>query len=116
MRTRTAVLLVISSSVLTALSFSALTARDQAPSNWKALELRCAQTDAALAEARLAQAQSQNKLIPSTIPQEQIQMLQAGVMLTRDRLQQLQRNVSDNPFGPQLAAATDILRSLELPH
>lgn len=102
--------------LITAFCLSGLLAREGAPSNWKMLEIRYAQADLELAMARLAQAESQNKLTSGTISQEMIDALKAGVKLTQDQLQQLTGKGSANPYAPQIAAAADIVKALENDH
>ncbi len=98
--------------LVTALCLTRLLARDPSSSNWKSLEIRCAQANAALAEARLAEAEAQNKLAPETNSQDMIQSLKADVKLAHDQLLQLQGRGDSKPYGPQIVAAMDRISAL----
>lgn len=114
MTTRSTILAVCTSSLIAAVSLSGLFARDEPPPNWKSLELRYAQANLALAKARLALAESQNKVANRTISPDMINALKAGVKLTQDDLQQIQApaNGNKNPYAPQIIAAQDVLNAL----
>jgi hypothetical protein len=95
---------------------SNLFAVDEPPNTWKALEQNYAKANLELAQARLAQAQSENKTAAGSVSAGMLAELAAGVQLTRDHLRQLNSNDNANPFGPQIAAATDTVEALETIH
>ncbi|HVT29757.1 MAG TPA: hypothetical protein VHE81_17195 [Lacipirellulaceae bacterium] len=112
--------LLLAASVLcliTVLCFSKLRAGDASnPTNWKTLEIRCAQANVTLAEARLAEAEAQNKLAAGTNSPDMIKSLQANVKVAHDRLQQLQGKGGNNSFGPQIVATMDRIQTLTENH
>jgi hypothetical protein len=114
MTKRFAMLAVSVSCLIVAFRLPGLLARDEQPSDWKTLELRYAQANLELAQARLALANSQNQKAASTISQDVIDTLKAGVKLTQDKLQQLQAPATGNgsTFAPQIVAAQDGLKAL----
>ena len=116
MTKRFALLFASATCLATAACLSGLFARDQAPSNWKSLEIRCAQANVALAQARLAQAESENKLAAGTISQETIALLRTAVRLTQDRLQQLEGKNDAAPYAPQIMATIQLVKDLQTAH
>jgi hypothetical protein len=107
--------LLLTASVLclvTVLCLSGLLAGDAAPTDWKTLEIRCAQANVELADARLAEAENQDKLAPGTNSVGAIQMLKTDAKFSRDRLTQLEGKGGSNPFAPQIIAATDQIKAL----
>ncbi len=100
---------------LAAIGLSRLFALEAKPTDWSALKLRCAEANLELAQARLAQAENENKLAAGTIDPDTIEVLQAGVKLTSEQLEQLHKGVTD-PFAPQIAAAADVIKALESDH
>jgi hypothetical protein len=105
--------LVLVSCVIAAACFSQLSARDEAPSNWKSLEQRYAEADLELAKARLAKAQSQNKEVAGTNSREMMDELQSAVQVTQDQLKQLVVNQNSKSYSPQIAAIEGVIRALE---
>jgi hypothetical protein len=101
-----------------ALSIAGLFARDQAPPAWKALEIRYAQANLELANARLAQAESQNKLTAGTIDPDTIELLKGGVKLAQAQLRQLdsQTGSNANPYAPQVLATEYVIAALANNH
>jgi hypothetical protein len=93
-----------------------LFAKDNSQSSWKALERAYAEANVQLAEARLAQARSQNKSVSGSVSDDTLNQLMADVALTKDRLKQLQAGASGNIYGSQIAAAEEALRGLEADH
>ena len=55
--------LIVAICIIALACISKLSARDEAPSNWKSLEKGYAEANLELARARLAMAQSQNKAV-----------------------------------------------------
>jgi hypothetical protein len=93
-----------------------LFAVDDSPAIWKALERSYAQANVELAQARLAKAKSENAAVGESVPAGMLAELEAGVQLTQDRLRQLDGNDNTHPFGPQLVAAADAVKSLQADH
>lgn len=81
--------------------------------SWKALERNYAAANVELAEARLAQANSQNQAVADSVSRGTIAELKAGVQLAQDSLKQLDAKGHDNPYGPQIKAAQDVVSLLE---
>ena len=113
MRKHIVLLLVITSCLATGTPVGRVFAKDAATSDWSSLEKSYAEANVQLAEARLAQAQSQNQQVAGSVSDEAVAQLAAGVKLTKDRLQQLQSGSTSDPYGPQIAAAEDDLRGQE---
>ena len=105
--------LVLAPCVIAVACLSQLSARDEAPSNWRSLEQRYAEANLELAKARLAKAQSQNQEVAGTNSREMMDELQSGVQVAQDRLKQLVVNQSSNSHSPQIAAIEGLIRALE---
>ena len=93
-----------------------LFAVNETPVAWRTLEKNYAQANLELAQARLAQAKGENSTVGGSVPDGMLAELQAGVQVTKDRLQQLNSNDNRQPFAPQLAAAQDAVTALESDH
>lgn len=93
--------------------FSSLFAQNRAPANWKELEINFARANVELAQARLAMAKSENAAVAGTIPRETMAALAADIQVSTDRLRMLESGQDGNPYGPQILAATGIIKSLE---
>ena len=114
MAKRYALLTVMASCILAGMLLNQLFAVDPPKSNnWKALERAYAQANVELAQARLAQAQSENKAAPNSVSDTTLEELEGGVQLTQDRLTQLDSNGSTATFGPPIIAASDEVKALE---
>jgi hypothetical protein len=107
---------VLASAVIAVACLSVLVARDAPPSNWKSLETNYAQANVELAKARIAMADRENAEAPGTIPKETMDILRTGLLLTQDRLQQLQANTTTDSFASQIIAAEGTLQALEVNH
>jgi hypothetical protein len=105
--------LILAVCVIAFACLSKLSARDEAPSNWKSLEQRYAEASLELAKARLAMAQSQNKAVAGTISKQTMDELQSGVQISQDQLKQLVVNQNANALSPQIAAIEGVIRALE---
>jgi hypothetical protein len=116
MTKRIALPLVLAPCVIAVACLSQLSARDEAPSNWKSLEQRYAEANLELAKARLAKAQSQNQEVPGTNSREMMDELQSGVQVTQDRLKQLAVNQSSKSSSPEIAAIEGVIKALETNH
>jgi hypothetical protein len=116
MTRRIALLTLLVAAALAGACLSSLFARDEKSTNWDALKLRCAEANFELAQARLAQAESENKLAAGTITPDTVELLQAGVKLTGEQLQQLQGKGGADAFAPQIAAAASLVQALESDH
>jgi hypothetical protein len=81
--------------------------------NWKSLEHNYAVANLQLAEARLAQATSQNKTVPDSVSSEMIRELKAGVQLAQGRIKLLDSAARENPYGPQIRATEDTLAAMQ---
>jgi hypothetical protein len=81
--------------------------------NWKSLEHNYATANLALAEARLAQANSQNQAVPDSVSREMIGELKAGVQLAQGRIKQLDSAARENPYAPQIQAAEDAMAAMQ---
>jgi hypothetical protein len=113
---RILLVLLLLVAVLFGAQLNRLRAKDAAPNNWKSLVMSYAEANLALAEARLAQAKGQNQLVAGSVSEETVDQLEAGVKLTRSRLQQLQKGPGSAPYAPEIAAAEDDLRGLQADH
>ena len=113
MTKRIALPLTLATCVIAFACFSKLSARDEAPSNWQALEKSYAEASMELAKARLATAESQNKAVAGTISKQTMDDLQSGVQFSQDQLKQIVVNQNANTLSPQIAAAEGTLRALE---
>ena len=114
MSKRFTILTLMASCVIGGMFLDRLFAVDKpAPTTWKGLERAYAQANLELAQARLAQAQSENKAAPNSVADTTLDELQAGVQLTQDRLKQLDSNGNAATFGPQIIAASDEVKALE---
>jgi len=109
-------LFVLAACVIFGACLNALFAKDEAPTNWKALEKAYAEANVKLAEARLAQARSENQTVGGSVSSGMLAELQAGVQLTQARLKQLGTSAPGDAFAPQVAAAEDAVRALEMVH
>ncbi len=96
-----------------AFCISKLSARDEAPSNWKSLEQGYAEANLELAKARLAVAQSQNKSVAGTISNEVMDELQSCVQVSQDQLKQIVVNQNANALSPRIVACEGKIRALE---
>ncbi len=81
--------------------------------SWKKLERDYAAANVELAEARLAQANSQNQAVADSVSQEMTSELKAGVQLAQGRLKQLDANGRENPYGPQIQATQDAVSAMQ---
>ena len=114
MTKRFILLTTMASCVAVGACLNALFAQNAAPSTWKTLQKSYAQANLELAQARLAQAKSQNDAVKGSVSQGTLDELIAGVQLTQDRLKQLETNAPrSNPYAPQIAAAEGAMRGLE---
>jgi hypothetical protein len=113
MTKRIALPLIVATCVIAFACYSKLSARDEAPSNWKSVEQRYAEANLELAQARLAMAQSQNKAVAGTVDKETMDALQSGVQIARDRLKQLVVNQNPEALSPQVAAMEGVIQALE---
>jgi hypothetical protein len=116
MSRKSSMLFVMAAGVILGVYLNALFARDAAPSNWKALEKAYAKANLGLAQARLAQAQSENQAVGGSVSSGMLAELQAGVQLTQERLRQIESDAPGDAFAPQIAAAEDALRALVADH
>jgi hypothetical protein len=116
MSRKSCTLIVMAACVILGAYLNSLLARDEAPSNWKALEKAYAQANVALAQARLAQAQSENQAVNGSVSSGMLAELQGGVQLTQERLRQIDSDAAGNAYAPQIAAAEDAVRALETNH
>jgi hypothetical protein len=91
-------------------------ARESATANWHALEVAYARANLELAQARLAEAKSQNQSVRGSVSDGTLDELTAGVQLAQDRLKQLESGRSGDPYAGQIAAAEGALRALEADH
>src|SRR5262249_13842091 len=80
---------------------------------WKSLERNYAAANVELAEARLAQANSENQAEADSVSQEMIAQLKAGVQLAQGRVKQLESKTRDNPYGPEIQAAGESISALQ---
>ena len=99
MTKRFILLTAMASCVAVGASLNVLFAQNDSPSTWKALEKSYAQANLELAQARLAQAKSQNVAVKGSVSQGMLDELTAGVQLTQDRLKQLGTNAASNPYA-----------------
>lgn len=114
MTKRFTLLALMASCILVGTLLNQLFAVDPPKSNtWKTLERAYAQANVELAQARLAQAESENKAAPNSVSDTTIEELEAGVQLTQDRVKQLDSNGNTATFGPQIIAASDEVQALE---
>ncbi len=80
------------------------------------MEKSYAEADLQLAQARLAQAQSENQTVRGSVPRAVINSLEAGVQVTRDRLKLLESDSTADPYAPQIKGAEDAIVALETTH
>jgi hypothetical protein len=113
MQKRVITVVVVALAVAVMVQRNGLFAKDAAPTSWKALERAYAEANVELAEARLAQAKSQNNGVAGSVSEETVDQLTADVKLTKDRLKQIQSGSTGDVYGPQVAAAAEDLRGLE---
>jgi hypothetical protein len=113
MTKRFVVFAAMAACVLFGMSIGALFAGADSPSNWATLEKAYAQTNLQLAQARLAQAQSENQAVKGSVSDGTLDELMAGVKLTQDRLRQLESGAKSDSYAPQIAAAEEAVRGLE---
>jgi predicted outer membrane protein len=106
--------LVLALGVVAGMTLSNLFARDDAASDWKALEKSYAEANFDLAQARLAMAESQNKSVAGTIDKETMDMLKSAVQIARDQVKQIAVNQSADSLSPQIAAMEGVIRGLEV--
>jgi hypothetical protein len=83
---------------------------------WKSLEKSYATANLELAEARLAQANSENQAEEESVSQVMISELTAGVQLAQGRLKQLEASSNEKPYGPEIKAAEDAVNALQKDH
>jgi hypothetical protein len=108
--------LIVTACVIASACFTKLSARDEAPSNWRSLEQRYAEANLELAQSRLDMAQTQNKAVPGTIAKQTMNELHSAVQVARDWIKQLAVNQNPNRYSPQVAAMEGVIRSLEANH
>lgn len=113
MTKRIALPLILITCAIAFACFSTLSARDEAPSNWKSLEQNYAEASLELAKARLEMAQSQNKAVAGTISKQTMDELQSGVQISQDRLKQIAVNQNANSYSPRIAAVEGVIQALE---
>jgi hypothetical protein len=113
MTKRTAQSIILTLAVITLATLSARSAREDQPSNWLTIENQYAQANLALAKARLALAESQNRTVQNTISDETMNMLKTGVQLAQDQAKQLAVNKKADSLSPQIAAAEALLLGLQ---
>lgn len=113
MTKRIAIPLLLANCVFAVACFSNISARDEAPSNWEAVEKIYSEANLELAKARLAMAESQNKAVAGTVSKATLDELQSGVRIAQDSLKQLLVNHKANALSPQIAAAEGALQALE---
>src|SRR5690349_12235362 len=111
MTKRIALPLVLANCVIAFACFSKLSALDETPSNWEAVEKGYSEAILELAKARLAMAQSQNKAVAGTVSKQTMDELQSCVRVAQDSLKQLLVNHKANALSPQIAAAQGVLES-----
>jgi hypothetical protein len=109
-------LIAMSACVVLGAYLNSLFAKDEAPSQWKALEKAYAQANVELAKARLAQAQSENQTVGGSVSNGMVAELKAGVQLTQERLKLIESGASGDSFAPQIAAGEDAVKALEADH
>jgi len=97
--------------VLTSFCRTSLAANDSA--DWKAVETSYAEANLALAEARLAQAQSENATDTDSVSAETIDSLEAGVQLAQAQVKQLNSGDAANTYAAQIMAAEQELLGLK---
>jgi hypothetical protein len=116
MKRHTSLPLIMAVCVIASACFSTVSARDEAPSNWRSLEQRYAEANLELAQSRLDMAQSQNKTVPGTVAKQTMNELHSAVQVARDWVKQLAVNQNPNRYSPQIAAMEGVIRSLEANH
>jgi len=116
MSRKSSLLFAMAACVVFGACLNALFAGNDAPSNWKSLEKAYAKANVDLAQARLAQAQSENQAVRGSVSNGMLAELQAGVQLTQERLRQIENDPPGDSFAPQIAAAEDAVRALEADH
>jgi hypothetical protein len=102
--------------VLFGFCLNALFAGAESPSTWASLEKSYAQANLELAQARLAQARSENEAVKGSVSDGTLDELTAGVQLTQGQLRQLESGATDNTYAAQIAAAEEAVRGLEAEH
>jgi hypothetical protein len=93
-----------------------LFADDAASTDWNSLNKNYAEANLQLAQARLALALEDNKLVGGSVTQDTLDTLQASVKLAEQKLAQLGNANPANPFAPQVAVAESNLSGLEAQH
>jgi hypothetical protein len=116
MTKRIALPLFLATCVIAVVCLSKLSARDEAPSNWKAIEQRYAEANLELAKARLDMAKSQNEAVAGTVTKQTMAELQSAVQVSQDWLKQLAVNQNPNRYSPQIAAMEGLVRAMEANH
>jgi hypothetical protein len=116
MSRKSSTLIAMSACVVVGAYLNSLFAKDEAPSEWKALEKAYAQANLDLAKARLAQAQSENTSVGGSVSNGMLAELKAGVQFTQERLKLIESGASGDSFAPQIAAAEDTVKALETDH
>ncbi len=111
MTKRIALSLILIPCVIAFICLSKLSARDEAPSNWKSLEQRYAEANLELAKARLAMAQSQNKAAAGSVSKQTMDELQSGVQISQDWLKQLAVNQNPSIYSQRIAAVEGMIRA-----
>ncbi len=94
-------------------SLKSIFADGNAPNAWKSLEKNYATANLELAEARLAQAKSENETVNDSVSQAMIGELTAGVQLAQGRLKQIESGGKENPYAPQIKSAEDVVSTLK---
>jgi hypothetical protein len=115
MTKRFSTLCLVASCVILGACLNALFARDNAPNPWRSLVKSYAEANLELAQARLAQAQSENQNVKGSVSQAMLGELEAGVQVAQERLKQLDGNRAE-PYAPQIKAAEDAVSGLEADH
>jgi multidrug resistance efflux pump len=95
------------------LSLRSIFADSNAPNAWKGLEKNYATANLELAEARLAQAKSENETVNDSISDAMISELAAGVQLAQGRLKLIESGDKGNPYAPQIKSAEDVVSTLK---
>lgn len=116
MKRRLSICIAMIICVLLGACLNDLFAGNDSPSNWRRLEVEYAKASVELAEARLAQAQSENQAVPGSVSSGTLDELQAGVQLTQDRLKQLEAGRPVDVFTGQISAAEEEVRARQADH
>ncbi|HEX3601624.1 MAG TPA: hypothetical protein VHU84_15840 [Lacipirellulaceae bacterium] len=95
---------------------SALIANDAAPASWQTLEKNYAQANLELAQARLAQAKSENQTVNDSVSRAMLAELESGVQVSQEQLKQLESGRPMNSYAPRIQAAENAITALENDH